>query len=185
MYRTFLACALCITLFSFPSEATNPCLPYLEFSRQFWGAKFFEGYKAFDFSKNPMITGVEVEFAVPRKTILGFEGGRFTTNQARRGLAEIIREAIRREFPGIEVKIIRKDPGLVGREYNYAIQYELDGRTYEYEIQGENSVVPYRYTFGETEPSFVGTELVSPKLYNQQDINLFYTILRHSLMKLP
>lgn len=168
MYRTFLVCALCITLFSSPSEATNPCLPYLEFSRQFWGAKFLEGYEAFDFSRHPMTTGVEVEFVVPKRKLWGPRGRLFTDNQTRRRLAEIVRRTIRKNLPDIEVKIIRKKLSR-NADYYYIIQYELDGRTYEYQIKEESTVTRSH--------SLVGTELTTPKLYNQQDINLFYNIL--------
>ncbi len=169
MRRIFLSFALFITLLSSPSEATNPCLPYLEFSNRFWGAKFLEGYEAFNFSRNPMTTGVEVEFVVPRRKLWGPGGRIFTNNQTRRRLAEIVRRTIRKELSNIEVKITKRKRIYYIEEYDYAIQYELDGRTYEYQIKEENSVSRGH--------SLVGTEITTPKLYNQQDIDLFYRIL--------
>lgn len=170
------------------AEATNPCLPYSEFSRHFWGAKFLNGYEAFDFSRNPMTTGVEVEFIAPMKSknhemeITDYtdnadvfitnlqdkiEADRQKRGRVRERLAQIVQRRIQEEFPNIEVLITQI---TIYKEYEYIVHYELNGRTYEYAVKHDGTIKP--------PPVHIGVELNSPKLYTQQDINLFYDILR-------
>ncbi len=169
------------------AEAANPCLPYSELSNRFWGAKFLEGYEAFNFSKNPMTVGVEVEFIAPIKVrnrtteeidfiddsysvVTSIEERKQRERQrkerVRERLAEIIQRRVQAEFPNTEVELI---PFKLFDEYEYIVRYEHDGRIYDYEIKEDTSI--------HSTPVHLGMELASPKMYNQQDINLFHDIL--------
>lgn len=167
------------------AEAANPCLPYSEFSRHFWGAKFLNGYEAFDLSKNPMTLGIEVEFVAPmkvrnRKTEeIDFIDDSYSVvtsieerkereaqrrGQVRKGLAEIIQRRLQAEFPNVELI-----ETYLFSEYEYVIRYQHNGRVYDYEIKEDVTI--------HSSPVHIGTELTSPKLYNRRDIDLFYDIL--------
>ncbi len=184
MYRTVLQLSffLYIFLFSLPLVADPACLPFSEFSRRFWGAKFLKGYKPFDFRKHPMTVGVEVELITPVKVKyrngsrsyqeplnlneLNLEGAT-QRGQVRERLAQIIYNTIQKKFPYIQLGI--KRDYLLG-EYEYTVQYKLNDRLYEYEVKEDISI--------EAPPVYIGVEIASPKLYNQKDIKLFYDILK-------
>lgn len=148
--------------------------------------KFADGYKPFDFSENPMTVGIEVEFIASmegRKNIdlqeelidptKKWKREREERGRIREGFAKVIQRRVQKEFPHIKahIKMLEEYRKVHrGYEYEYLIHYELNGQKYEYAVMGDSTI--------QFPPRHMGVELKSPKFYTQQDINLFYDILR-------